>query len=153
MGHNCPAGAMPINGMVQQYFNNLSCYSMLTNKCSKCSSANYALDVAHNTGHTQTNICQIFSLLQLYIGICSRRNLQALSFWHMLGSIQAAAGKKCTPQFLRKISITHKIHSQLRVVGLFFQNKMLPWPYTTSNLCCWPWAQSWTDPFCPNDDH
>ncbi len=54
--------------------------------------------------------------------MCSRGSSWALSFRHMLGSIQAAARQNCTTQFLRTISITHKIHSQLFVMGVFCQS-------------------------------
>ena len=52
VGCNCPAEAMPFDGMVWQY---LIIYNvdllLLTNECQQCGSTDYALGVAHNTSH------------------------------------------------------------------------------------------------------
>ena len=67
--------------------------------------------VLHTTPGAQGKYCiaNFYPPSCLRIGMCSRRSLAGSFFPHTLCSIQAAAGQKCTLQFLCTISIPNKI--------------------------------------------
>jgi hypothetical protein len=87
VGRNCPAKAMPFDGMVRQYLIiNTVNLLLLTNGCQQRSSTDYALGVAHITGRTQATIAN-FS--------CSLR-LRFSSTRHVLGRRVRQAYFQCT---------------------------------------------------------
>ena len=75
MGRNCPAEAMPFNGMVRRYLIIYIVNLLLkTNQCQQRSSADYALGVTRNTLHIPGTIANFSPLartpIRQHIGKC-----------------------------------------------------------------------------------
>jgi hypothetical protein len=98
MGGNRPAGAMPFDGIVRRYFDDIYIVNLFTNKqmlatqinrlCARCCTQH----LAHNGKY-----CQLFPLARTptrqHIGMCSRDG------FNMIGLIRAIAGQKMHLQF------------------------------------------------------
>jgi hypothetical protein len=102
MGCNCPAKAMPFDGMVQRYFHNLYRVTYArTNKCLQSGFTDYALCVAHNTSCILATISNFSRSLRLRFGrtlACAQeRSSMSSSFRVGLVWSELLLDENCTP--------------------------------------------------------
>jgi len=104
VGRNCPAKAMPFDGMVRRY---LITYNVnllpLTNDCQQRGSTDYALGVAHNTLDISATIANFSRLLQSVqphmrpTSACARERSSMSSSFHIRSvSSELLLDKNCT---------------------------------------------------------
>ena len=131
MGRNCPAEAMPFDGMVRRY---LIIYILLTylltNERSQSGSTDYALGIAHNTSH-------ILRLsphsLRLHIGMCSRRSLNGLVLSTNTRFHPSCCSTKIAPTVPSCNSPFH-FHSRLLCHEYYLSATPLPCPWLSLDV-------------------